>query len=516
MPNQRELEFRQKESAKNPEEDNRHPSSELFPGSRPIANWEKALTHRLRVLLHTGPLHDLRRGDSYRGEDLRHYDSLTLVIKVFDLIVDTMGLDREVNRARVAQALSPLLYAMDASAGIVPDRERHAAMVDRVIAGLRNDAEQRRPFELTYGDFDEQGMAVRRRLEFRLVSDQFHPEGGTVLRLSNEAINLYLNAFDLDIEDAQAAAEAVVQSQLARGRFEEAVQSARGARLQSLRYKEKIGGILRETRRNLAGMDWREEVPKFLEEALTHIEIRLATEGGILAAAEERLSLLAEEESSAQAVAQVVRLIRDCRLRHTDLHHQLMPARIIFLDEQARQSFAPKSALHLPELFSEVLEPILRLGRADASKVLSHGFPCFFGARPVAATSLCDLVTWQLQPRKEHVQPEVAVSGQDLSDYDVDILHFPAHVRERAEEVLAGAGPRTTLSDLLSVARNDRCAREVLEALILMVLHQFDPEDIENPPLRVETVPGRMLETEGFAGDELEVFFAEAEKDDGT
>ena len=63
---------------------------------------------------------------------------------------------------------------------------------------------------------------MRRFVEFRLIEDRHHAIEGTVLRLSNEAINLFLGAFELDIEDAQAAAEAVVRSQLERGKFHEA------------------------------------------------------------------------------------------------------------------------------------------------------------------------------------------------------------------------------------------------------------------------------------------------------
>jgi hypothetical protein len=115
---------------------------------------------------------------------------------------------------------------------------------------LTNDGDGRRPFAIGYRDLAD-GTAIERRLEFRLVWNYLPPAGGTVLRLSNEAINLYLRAWDLDIEDAQAAAEAVVFSQLQRGKFDEAVHSARNARIQSLRYWEKIMRIIRETRRDV-------------------------------------------------------------------------------------------------------------------------------------------------------------------------------------------------------------------------------------------------------------------------
>ena len=56
------------------------------------------------------------------------------------------------------------------------------------------------------------------------------------MQLSSEAINLFLNALDLDIESAQEANEAVVRFQLERGKFDQARSFAENARGQSLRY----------------------------------------------------------------------------------------------------------------------------------------------------------------------------------------------------------------------------------------------------------------------------------------
>ncbi len=73
--------------------------------------WDRSLTHCMRVLLHTAPLHDLRQGDNLRDPELRHYDSLALAIKILDLIIDHTGLDRELDRGIVQRALTPLLSA---------------------------------------------------------------------------------------------------------------------------------------------------------------------------------------------------------------------------------------------------------------------------------------------------------------------------------------------------------------------------------------------------------------------
>ena len=405
----------------------------------------------------------------------------------------------------MTRALAPLLHAMDEAAGVAPDSRRHALVVDRVLGGLRNDDERRRKFSITYQDFDSEGKAVSRQLEFRLVADHFDPSGGTVLRLSNEAINLYLNALELDIEDAQTAAEAVVQSQLARGKFDEAVQTARNARLQSQRFGEKIDTVLRETRRNLRRVDWREDVPRTIAAALAHIKARLDAERSILAEAERRLDNL-EENEIARKVAQIASIMRECHLRHTELHERLMGARNVFLDEQARQSFASAPSLALPALESEVLEPVLRLDRRDATRLLEDGFALFFGARPAALPSLANLVAWQLRPRREQPADAVPIADLDLASSSLEIARFPPSVRAEAERRAASVSVPTRLSALLEQTYSADTAPEVREALVLTVLSWFAPEPDTGAAVKVEKIAGQVLRAAGFFGDDMTVY----------
>jgi hypothetical protein len=168
----------------------------------PDSFWPPDLTRRLRVLVHTLPLDGIRRGDAMCDAELRHYDGLALALRVLDIVIDRLGLEAEADREAVARALEPALSAMDAAAGAVCTPERHERMLDRLLAGLRNDADARRPFREEYTTVDGEGLARRHALEFRLLFDAFHPSGRTVLRPSPEACNLYLRLLDLDVEDA--------------------------------------------------------------------------------------------------------------------------------------------------------------------------------------------------------------------------------------------------------------------------------------------------------------------------
>jgi len=419
-----------------------------------------------------------------------------------DLIVENAGLETEVDRTAVNRALEPLLAKMDEAAGLAPDVERHRLAIDRVLGGLRNDDDRRRPFSILYQDFDDFGKVVKRRLDFQLAFDQFHASGGTVLRLSNAAINLYLNALELDIEDAQTAAEAVLQSQLARGRFDEAVQSARNAKLQSIRYDEKIVGILRDTRRDLRRVDWKKEAPQTISDALDHIMVRLQMENSILSAAEERLEALADPES-VRKVYQVVQLMRDCRGRHMDLHNQLMGARNVFLEEQGRQSFLSKPGVSTPSLETGVLDPVLRMGVSQALEVSGIAFPLWFGGRASGLFSLADVLIWQLRPRREPVAGHLAVEEADLTVASSEIPRFGRELREMAERVFAELPAPVRLSELLAAAARPP---GLAHLLVLLALHDYARDQGEPALGRVEKLEGERLDAGGFHGDELMIY----------
>ena len=467
-------------------------------------SWATHLTEKTRVLLHILPLIELRQGDARRDDALRHYDALALALRVFDLIVDHMGLEREIDRPLIIRTLAPMLAAMDEAAGLAVDSKRHEAIVDRVLGALRNDLDARRPFVQSYQAFTDDGLAERRSMQFRLVSDDFHASGGTTLRLSNEAVNLFLRALDLDIEDAQAAAEAVVQSQLARGKFDEAAESARIAHLHSVQYKDKVERILRDTRRDVRRVDWKTEVPRLIDEAYDHISNRLRAEETIIQAARARLDMLPDEPTRAQ-VSRVHDLSQKCRLRHTELHQRLMQARSVFLEAHERQALAGRFTTALPELYADVLRPLMAANKAAASDVLERSVPAFVGAQPCAGTSLKSLVLWMLKPKRPSLAPDILIEQSALSELASEAPRFPEALVKEVREVIAALAAPTTLSSLLAEMQARGLSIEARQLVTLIALEHFAADASDEAAIEVARAAGKAVVSEEFAGDELEI-----------
>lgn len=440
-------------------------------------SWSTSLSSRQRVLLHAQPIMQMRQHWSARDDADVRYDPMCLTIKLFDVIIDQSGFGNEVTRQTLADALSPLLESLDESEQVHPDKIRHRRAVDRLLAGLLNEANHNESFAVEYSDFDEVGHASRKTFSFKLLKEVHGYSGEIVLQLSSEAINLFLNALDLDIESEQIANEAVVQYQLDRGNYDRARASAENARGQSLRYDEKIHRVIEQTKRDIRQVNWRDEVHGLLVDALEHVQQRLKTEDAIIRSATGRLDVMDEDDPKRFSVNDVVRLMKDCRYRHLSLNKVLMSARGEFLEQHSRQCFVDVSSSRAVDLRDDVLGHLLAMGRDLVLTVSERSGHSLLGPHAPQVLVLCDLVQWQLQPRRAYSPGESPEEDLQLSDTNADLYRFDQEVLDGADKVFAQIDERTRLSELLSRLEDDGCPAAVQDAVILQVFEGFDPED---------------------------------------
>lgn len=478
-----------------------------LPEDAPVSSEEirnSSLVKRLRVLLHAFPLFLLSNSDSRRDETLRHYDTLAISLKILDIIAERMGMEVEADREYIDFTLQPLLEGMDKRVGLLPDPERHTQIIERVLSALRNDADARRPFCMTYANIEDNGEVVERQLEFRLLQDAFSLTGETVMRLTNEAVNLYFNALELDIEDSQAATEAIVHSQLNRGRFDEALRSAHYALRQSRLYRDRLSRLLRDTQRDISRVDWDETAPKLISEAMTHLEDRIDVERNIITTTEARLDSLTPGTRESAAVARIGNVISYCIETHTVLQRELMTARTTFLDSQAQQAFVSNFFSSRPELMREVVEPLLVMNVVDAQHVIDNTTAQLMAPQPPGMLSLCFLFDGLLKPKRQQRRDWIEISAIHPDHSVRDLLRHSDADRDIVDSLLRSIVEATLLSDLLAYARAHRFTSSQCDVIVLLIMQHFDVESTESPIVRVEKT-GQLLNDTAFFGDEVKI-----------
>jgi len=442
-----------------------------------VFRWSATLTDRQRVLLHTQPLIMMRHNWLTRDDDLKPYDPLCLTMKVFEILIDQSGFGNEVTRETILRELMPILRALDSAAGVEPRIDRYTRSVDRLLGGLMNDSQRGESFMVEYSDFGPNQTASRRSLSFKLIREIHGYSGEIALQMSSEAINLFLNALDLDIESEQIANEAVVQFQLQRGNFDKARAGAEAARGRSLQYEQKIHRIVEQTKRDIRQVDWRHEAHTALVDANDHVEGRLRIEESVIRSARQKLASIADDGDNHQSLRDIVRLMDDCRSRHLRLNKRLMTARSEFIEQQSRQCFVESLRTEPINLRDDLLAPILSLPSNDAVRISEDTGHAFIGPVMPGVLSLHDLVLWQLQPKRIELIGESEAEKVEAIEANVERQRVDDDVSEHCERFLEGFSGVVGLSDLLIRLEEHACPEAVQDAVTLRVLEHFDPED---------------------------------------
>lgn len=467
-------------------------------------HWNPTLTERQRVLLHMQPLLAMRHVWLSRDEDGQKYDPLCLCMKLFEVVIDQSGFGNDVVRESVARELVPLLRSIDLSAGMAADEERYQRIVDRLVANLLNESNRGESFSVEYTDFELDGRSSRRSFAFKLLKEVHGYSGEIALELSSEAINLFLNALDLDIESEQIANEAVVQFQLERGNFDKARSGAETARARSLQYEQKLHRVLEQAKRDIRRVNWRDEMHATLLEANEHVDLRLRIEEDIIRSAREKLDSIADDDENRPSLADVVRLMNDCVSRHLRLSKRLMTARGEFIEQQSRQCFVDVAIADRVDMREALLMPLLALPLARVVEVTESVGHTLVGPKPSRVLKLRELVEWQLQPKREQSSGEAPLEDMELVETNAEVIQLDDRVMADCEKVFNELDTTVRLSELLGRLEDDGCPSAVQDAVTLRILERFDPEDEDaTAPIGVELSERAALNGVRCSGDDL-------------
>jgi hypothetical protein len=304
-----------------------------------------------------------------------------------------------------------------------------------------------------------------------------------VLNATRDAINALIGGLEFDVEDEQVANEVLLDRQLTRGSFDAAERSAARARMLSVSLAEGLTRLIKDTRRDIRPVleEWATDVPKRLEEAREHIRLRLEAEHRLQVKVQD--SLESDDPGVASSAGRIAALLRECQARHESLHKQVIAARGVFLEEQDRQSFRPPAYTYLPDLTTEVLDPLLNLGAEDVLDLTGWFFTDVGGPRAPRLPRLGSLLD-DLWAIREMPEPD---DGPDDADElgDAEALLVGPAIVEAARRAVVATGLPARLSALLAACLTDPDTdpadrQPAAEVLALTVLWSFPTETADD------------------------------------
>lgn len=411
---------------------------------------DESITRRRRALAPIQVLTDIERTKtSLDGDFWDRYDLFTIALAVIDQVALAMG----ISAGRTWD--EAVTYAAEQAVRQVPDAvgSEWASVAERIVVSLvTTDVEIAKHLVYT-----TQGPAWRNQ-RFRLL--YLHPTGSDGLehlRASEQAINIFVEALDLDIEAAQIANEAQLNALIARGAVESAVQIARHARYRSIQYQERIRRIVADTLIDPDVHDWVGEVPALLDNALAHVRDRLDAESTLLDAVADRRTEV-DDRSRLEAANQLIEILRECRRRHDELHRHLIGARSRLREALDDRFARPPRSVRRVNIGTDLLAPFLarttRSAAAATDRLLAT-----VGGMPVRWWPSLTTLTDELCTPPRSPEP-----GEEFHPPELNSMDQPEwweSYENTVDAVLDGIDQPTRLSQLL--ARVDQLADEVVD-----------------------------------------------------
>lgn len=458
----------------------------------PVEPWPSALPRRVGTLARVAPLTRFEQTKGNRKLDLEKHDLRTLALMVFDVVVETMGLASGATRNDIASGLSPLIRAAEPDA----DHERVMELADLMIDLLMNESGRRAAFSEEVRVPVNGGIQTR-CIEFHYLRQTHGPNDETVYRATVEGINLYTGTLGLDLEDAQTANAAVLKYQIGRGKYREAVVSAKQAVTITTGYEVKLERALRSAERDIAQVDWSGEMLRMLLEAREHLRVRLDSDGEICSAV-----MTAQDDADEKErphIAQLLRHMQECQQRNTRLHQRIITANDQWLNEHARQSFRPRAVLALPDIEAQVLRTALSLNlRAWVPDECWQVTSGFLGPSLPRVMGPVDFIEMLLAPPRDYERPELSTPIVDMEEAGRTAPFFSEEdERITGLAIESFVADEIRVSELLANLRHEGMSEHHRTLLYLKTLLWFG-----EAPERVDLV-GSVFTDEPFSGDDL-------------
>lgn len=405
------------------------------------------LARRARVLAHLQPLLDIehakiRSTAADADRDWEDYDTRLLQLVAFDAIAAEDGLLPEGGVPREEVERQVAIHAER----MAPNQPRagHYHVAAWLIDRLLNVGTSARGFDVSWVD----PSAAYRRDDLRVTAlyETLTADGDVRLHAGKAALNLTLAGLDLDLEDRQIAAEAVLRAQIESGRWSQAEQTATDTKRIAVEYRNRLDDILRSVERDLRDADWEEDVESALDKSLAHVADRVKVSYQLSDHAQQ-LAEDVDREHRAQA-ASVVRLVDETLTQLLALQSRVIDARGRFRTAQVAQGFAVSLSVGIVHLRDEVFRPMLAFEADTAAQLAPMVVAPFAAPSAPSVVSLSGMLETLLARPRERDDSAVEIDSGDLYAIENPFERFDDDVWSTAHSIMDGVEASVRLSDL--------------------------------------------------------------------
>lgn len=366
-----------------------------------IRYWDNSLTKKLIFSYKISPIIALKDSfirDEALKQQFRHYDPLAISLKMLELIIDNMGPFEGITKHELFNELDPLLTLMDrAKQAQLISKQDHYKILESILEKLLR-KKNKKGIRLEFTDYSED-PPIKRVLAFRLLTYRTYNTEKAVLFAEPEAVNFFIQMLGIDLEDQQQAYLRILDRQIERGDYENAIDSAKNNLRLTIQYELKIEQVINQTKRNLTNLDWSNEIPKELRRSMDHINNCIREQDFQNRKINIQLKDLGEEYFKREILVELKELLERSRNKLLPLQNKINEARTTFLDEQWLQELTLRKTNKL-SIETDVFDVILKKNYNQFGEHLEDFFSFFTKLKPPPMITYNQLIMQLLRKSK--------------------------------------------------------------------------------------------------------------------
>ncbi len=418
--------------------------------------------------------------DEKLKQQFQHYDPLAISLKMLEIIIDNMGPFEGITKKELFSELDPLLALMDRTKKMHSiSKQDHSKILEYILEKLMKQ-KNKRGIRLEFTDYSEV-PPIKREIVFRLINYRTYDDEKVVLFAEPEAVNFFIQMLDVDLEDQQQAYLKVLDRQIERGDYENAIESAKNNLRLTIQYELKIDNIIHQTKRNLTNLDWSNEIPNELKKSMNHISDCIKEQDLQNRKINLQLKNLGDEYFKREILIELKGLLEKSRNKLLPLQNKINEARVTFLDEQWLQELTLTRTNKL-SIETDILEELLRKMYNQVEINLIDFFSFFTNIRHPKLLTYNQLIMLLLQKIKTRYVMKSEELLPKKAMFMTELIFYPDLLKSEAVEFLRhnlSENKKITLDELIENAINDSKSFLLCNYLKILILGRFANESFE-------------------------------------
>ena len=335
--------------------------------------------------------------------------------------------------------------------------ETSAAQCKR-MAGIVVDALDNAPnnyLEHTFEYFHAPSGQLR-PMSFRLTTHEPDLEDIYRYRPTAEGYLVLMGMLDLKVEDHQILVERMLQLLIERGRFDQAYEFARRARMLSIEHRQQIRDFIQQAWRVPGSVVWVRDIAPRLNESRRHIHARQEEDRRMEESVRDQLIQVADTQTREQLV-RLNEVMKSASAIRAHLQVDVTGAGDKFLEAQAG-AFRSRRPSSFPDLESRLLPEALSVPARDLKQGIDDVLLSLYPAIVPKAPDFSDLLALLLERREFGEQTEDDWEGGDLVPFMTYADPFPEDVVQAVHDWLVrqfSMGETWRIDELLERAEAD-------------------------------------------------------------